>query len=217
MTAISLRHSGKPEVAVLRALVLLKLHCHPERGLYAKVLPSVFFCSRLTCAADAYSFMDRLLRTTFRPTRGKRQNRQGRIVTEQPLHGRTRGRSESVVKTDSLRPRTPEPGVPIHCYRGSTRASVRTGAGAGAGARLRSGSREGAHKAAAAIASSVLRALGAERELSEVSQKECNLKFRSVFSQSQGCLRKARSKAESLACVRNLFKAKLKAVAIHVT
>eukprot|EP00965_Chrysotila_dentata_P260324 6213865-Pleurochrysis_carterae.AAC.1 len=34
--------------------------------------------------------------------------------------------------------------------------------------------------------------------------------------QSQGSLRKARNKAEALACVRSLFKAKLKAVTIHV-
>eukprot|EP00965_Chrysotila_dentata_P091317 3015209-Pleurochrysis_carterae.AAC.1 len=43
------------------------------------------------------------------------------------------------------------------------------------------------------------------------------MQFRFVFSQSQGSSRKARNEAEALACVGScLFKAKLKAVAIHV-
>eukprot|EP00965_Chrysotila_dentata_P256390 6212521-Pleurochrysis_carterae.AAC.1 len=37
-----------------------------------------------------------------------------------------------------------------------------------------------------------------------------------ITGQSQRSLRKAKTKAEALACVRSLFKAKLKAVAVHV-
>eukprot|EP00965_Chrysotila_dentata_P016984 563849-Pleurochrysis_carterae.AAC.1 len=42
------------------------------------------------------------------------------------------------------------------------------------------------------------------------------MQFRFVFSLSQGSLRKLRNKAEALACVGSLFRAKLKAVAVHV-
>eukprot|EP00965_Chrysotila_dentata_P236606 6201417-Pleurochrysis_carterae.AAC.1 len=41
--------------------------------------------------------------------------------------------------------------------------------------------------------------------------------FRFVCGQSQGSNREARNKAEALACVVSLFKAKPKAVTIHVT